>query len=194
MTSYYDSTKYPHIVHNLLSDEDCDKSGAYASLSDELYEGSMYDTDFWNKRTLNAINMPPDLKQIMVDTCIKMGKELERISESGPLYPDLLQVVRWMKGYELFPHADKEEPDGRPHPFPWRDFATLVYLNDDYVGGETHFPNKGIEYKPKKGDFITFPGTVEFLHGVRETTTGVRYTIASFHTYDESKSCLVSLL
>lgn len=191
--TYYDAAKYPHIVHNFLSDEDCDKLVEYAASSTDKFEASMYDTDFWNKRTLNASTMPEDLKILMRDTCYRMTKELERVSNSGPLYPDLLQIVRWMKGYELFPHADKEEPDGRPHPFPWRDFAALVYLNDDYVGGETHFPNKGIEYKPKKGDFITFPGTVEFLHGVRETTEGVRYTIASFNTYDESKSCLPSL-
>jgi predicted 2-oxoglutarate/Fe(II)-dependent dioxygenase YbiX len=87
----------------------------------------------------------------------------------------------------LHPHADSENPDGIPHPFPWRDFASVIYLNDDYDGGTIYFPNLNIELKPLPGTLITFPGTLRYLHGVRRVTGGMRHTIASFITFDESK-------
>jgi hypothetical protein len=32
----------------------------------------------------------------------------------------------------------------------------LVYLNDDYEGGETEFPRLGLRYKGKTGDALVF--------------------------------------
>ena len=45
------------------------------------------------------------------------------------------------------------------------------------------FPDKdNFEPKIKPGMLVLFPGTLEYLHGVKEVTQGVRYTIASFFT------------
>jgi predicted 2-oxoglutarate/Fe(II)-dependent dioxygenase YbiX len=63
----------------------------------------------------------------------------------------------------------------------------VIYLNDDYEGGEIYFPNLSLELKPLPGTLITFPGTLRYLHGVRRVTGGMRHTIASFITFDESK-------
>jgi predicted 2-oxoglutarate/Fe(II)-dependent dioxygenase YbiX len=106
-----------------------------------------------------------------------------------PLHSDLINFARWPAGYELQPHADSENPGGVPHPYPWRDFATVIYLNDDYEGGEIHFPNLGLELKPRPGTLVVFPGTLFFLHGVRRVTRGMRHTIASFLTFDPAHRC-----
>lgn len=37
-----------------------------------------------------------------------------------------------------------------------RIISILVYLTDDYIGGETYFHNIGLKFKPKKGDGIVF--------------------------------------
>ena len=52
----------------------------------------------------------------------------------------------------------------------------------------TYFPNQKLEIQPKAGHTVFFPGTLEYLHGVSRITKGNRYTIASFLTYDQSKT------
>ena len=98
------------------------------------------------------------------------------------LYTDTYNLAKWRVGDLQHPHADAEEPDGRPHPFPWREYGCMLYLNDSFEGGEIYFPNQGIELKPEPGMLAFFPGTLEYLHGVREVTEGTRYTLASFWT------------
>lgn len=40
----------------------------------------------------------------------------------------------------------------------------MVYLNDDFYGGETVFPTFGSKVKPKKGMVFVFPPTWTYLH------------------------------
>jgi predicted 2-oxoglutarate/Fe(II)-dependent dioxygenase YbiX len=74
------------------------------------------------------------------------------------------------------------ENSGKPNNFPYYDIAGLMYLNDDYEGGELYFPQHGIEFKPKAGAAYFFPGDKNFIHGVREVTSGTRYTLPFFWT------------
>ena len=98
-------------------------------------------------------------------------------------------VVRWLPGQKQEPHADKElhvgEDAGKPNDFPYYDLAGLFYLNDDYEGGELYFPNQNVQFKPKPGAAYFFPGDKNFIHGVTEITSGIRYVIPFFWTIAE---------
>jgi predicted 2-oxoglutarate/Fe(II)-dependent dioxygenase YbiX len=60
-----------------------------------------------------------------------------------------------------------------------------VYLNDDYQGGEVYFPFFDIEKKPTAGDILMYPGSWQYLHGVKKVE-GVRYAVVVwFHTSPE---------
>ena len=65
-------------------------------------------------------------------------------------------MVRWHDGIERTPHADNLEPDGRPNSTPHRCFSSLLYLNDDYDGGETFLPGYGVRLRPEAGTLILF--------------------------------------
>lgn len=108
-------------------------------------------------------------------------------SFSGQIYADTLQIVRWLPGNLQLPHADSQYESGEPHPFHWREQASIIYINSDYEGGEVYFPKHGLEIKPEPGMLATFPGTTEYMHGVRAVESGIRYTIASFWTTDPDK-------
>jgi hypothetical protein len=41
--------------------------------------------------------------------------------------------------------------------------------------------------KPIPGLLIVFPGTLNYLHGIHKIISGVRNTIAMFHTFDSEK-------
>jgi len=60
-------------------------------------------------------------------------------------------------------------------------FANVIYVNDDFTGGELHFPKIDVTYRPKKGALIVFPSADEYLHGVKEVGPGpIRYALPAF--------------
>jgi len=96
------------------------------------------------------------------------------------VWADTINYAAWRQGDQQAPHADSENPDGSPHPYPWRQVGCVLYLNSDYSGGEVYFPQHDITLKPEPGTLVWFPGTTEYMHGVRPITEGFRLTIASF--------------
>ena len=61
-----------------------------------------------------------------------------------------------------------------------RDISSVLYHNDNYVGGEICFPNQNIKLKPKPGTFIYFPAQEDFPHEVKTITEGIRWCSTNF--------------
>jgi predicted 2-oxoglutarate/Fe(II)-dependent dioxygenase YbiX len=104
-----------------------------------------------------------------------------------PLYSDTAQLVLWTEGIELRPHADNLQPDGSPNTTPHRCFSSLVYLSDDYEGGETYFPGFGVRLKPERGSLVVFGSGPDYVHGVSLVRRGRRYTYAGWFTFDPAR-------
>ena len=117
-----------------------------------------------------------------LDTIIELMQEFYQIT--SPLYADMLQLVKWEAGMFMRPHADNANPDGSTHQMAHRDFAGVVYLNDDYEGGELYFTALDIAIKPKRGMFVGMTGGFHHEHGVLRVTSGTRLTMPFFLTFD----------
>lgn len=185
---------FPLVTPNFLPREEIDLYARFLARNDANFgELPGPQSDYWKGRTLAL----PQVKDAEVrDTMISLRYRIidrltealvEQIGPIPPLYSDVLNFARWPQGYELQPHADAQNPGNHPHPFPWRNFAAVIYLNEDYDGGAIYFPELGIETRPAAGTLICFPGTLKYLHGVRMVTGGMRHTIASFLTFDASR-------
>lgn len=75
-------------------------------------------------------------------------------------------------------HRDNEDHDMENNRNAENKYGILMYLNDDFDGGEICYPELGIEYKPKPGALlIHYAGN---MHGVNPITSGVRYSMTSF--------------
>jgi hypothetical protein len=61
-----------------------------------------------------------------------------------------------------------------------RSLAWILYLNDDFEGGETEFLYKSLRLKPKKGTLVVFPGGFTHTHRGNPPLTGTKYVITSF--------------
>jgi len=61
-----------------------------------------------------------------------------------------------------------------------RQLSALIYLNDDYEGGETYFPRQQIKFKAKAGDLLLFPSTFCYPHEALPVTKGVKYAIVTW--------------
>jgi predicted 2-oxoglutarate/Fe(II)-dependent dioxygenase YbiX len=95
--------------------------------------------------------------------------------------------VKWIEGMNSRLHCDCEKPDGSPAlaaDFFKYNVSVLMYPNDSYTGGEITFPDYDLIIKPKPGDMILFPGNGKYKHTVEVVTSGVRYTMPSWYTYD----------
>lgn len=56
----------------------------------------------------------------------------------------------------------------------------IIYITDNYSGGELVYINKGISFKPKSGTLICHPGTEEYTHGVKNFEGGERIVFSAF--------------
>ena len=148
----------------------------------------IYDADYWKDRVATRPSLDKNDP--------KIGPVIEGLFQRlQPIIEDFFKVrvqptgqtiVKWMPGQFQNPHADKELHDGPdaglPNDFPYYDLSSLFYLNDDYEGGELYFPLQGVKFKPKKGAAYFFPGDKNFIHGVTEIKSGLRYTCPFFWT------------
>ena len=77
-------------------------------------------------------------------------------------------------------HTDEIDPE-HPQYNPNEKIIThgfVVYINDDYDGGEIFYPNKDIEIKPKARSLVMHPGNKEYEHGVKEVFKTTRYSLS----------------
>lgn len=148
----------------------------------------IYDSNYWDHRVATA----PLLKEAdpkVVELISNMQARLkEKVDQffNVDAHPTSPAIVRWLPGQRQQPHADKElhegEGRGKPNDFPYYDISGLFYLNDEYEGGELYFPNQGIQFKPKAGAAYFFPGDMNYIHGVTEIKSGIRYVCPFFWT------------
>jgi predicted 2-oxoglutarate/Fe(II)-dependent dioxygenase YbiX len=91
-----------------------------------------------------------------------------------------LELIRWKEGSSLAKHSDGSSD---PAEFPLIKIGTLIYLNDDYEGGELVFNDYGIIIKPEPGDMIIFPN--HYMHEVLKVlpkgSNTRRHTMPTFY-------------
>ena len=64
------------------------------------------------------------------------------------------------------------------HQYGYPQVSVLLYLNDDYEGGEFHIASK--KFEPEKGSAIIFPSNFMFPHEAKKVTKGVRWSIVTW--------------
>jgi len=93
------------------------------------------------------------------------------------------QILRYNPGGFYVRHADSENQD--PDTRTWtktidRDFSLLIYLNDDFKGGELCFTKFNYQIRPKAGMAVLFPSDNRYMHEAQTITKGERYAIVSW--------------
>ena len=82
-------------------------------------------------------------------------------------------IAKFVEGKGMHEHFDVSRPN---------DIATLVYLNNDYDGGDIYFPKYEMSFKPEPGDLLCFPDNPSFVHGVKPIIKGTRFTLPRWFT------------
>ena len=151
---------------------------------------SSEDCDFiinWHKKYWSELL--PKFKKAHYNTeCIIMNKLLGEPDQTPNIFKKLFsdiscyiktidkeafinycEIVRWPEQESQKPHKD----------FYYHPYTSILYLNDDYEGGQTKVGDEII--KPKKGTIVSFKGR-DITHEVLKITKGNRYTIPIWYS------------
>jgi len=155
------------VIPNFISKEDIQLGIDYINTS-KLYH-------FKNNDLVKII--PLRKEELGTELIKKYSNKVLKEHDEPFLYTVEGFISLWNTGSYSPLHLDNH------HKFEYLSHSTIIYLNDDYEGGEIYFPKLDFEYKPKCGDVIIFPcDSEEYLHGVKEVTQGKRMTIALWHS------------
>ena len=94
------------------------------------------------------------------------------------LQSEPFQINRYDEGEEYKWHSDQGYNYLKKRGMFTRQFSIVVYLNDDFDGGETEFQFTSV--KPQKGACLIFPSNFMYSHCARPVKNGVKYSCASW--------------
>jgi hypothetical protein len=110
------------------------------------------------------------------DNSIRIYEELYGVDQNRT-YIDLGTINVMGAGIGMKVHADNPPSLAQgidtPH-------GLVLYLNEDYLGGEIYYSKLGIVIKPEAGSLVIHPGTIEYSHGVIPVVSGTRYATTAF--------------
>jgi hypothetical protein len=82
-------------------------------------------------------------------------------------------LLKYQTGQEYKAHYDGLTASGRS-------ISPILYLNDDYEGGEIEFVNFNLKIKPRAGMLVLFPANFAYQHIAHPVTSGTKYAIVTW--------------
>lgn len=139
------------------------------------------------KRSERAI-----LNKLVNDIIIKM----QEVFDSPDLIVNFVDIVSCYDGHRQGIHADAFDlSTGKPYKsknLRERAFTGILYLNDDFTGGETIFPKLHRKVTPETGTLAIFSSNIFHQHGVTEVrlnTNIPRYTMVIWAQHASPSCC-----
>ncbi len=117
---------------------------------------------------------------------------ISRVSGIPALNGEFLQILRYRPGEEFRPHVDyfNERGAGAYQSLAdggQRAQTVLMYLNEDYTGGSTYFPELGLNIQGRRGDMLHFHnlgadglGHRDSLHAGMRVMTGEKWLLSQW--------------
>lgn len=93
-----------------------------------------------------------------------------------PLVSSHTVLLRYEEENTFYSHIDNQP--GNP-----RVLSVLMFLNDDFEGGELEFKEFNIKIKPEAGDVIAFCSAFPYIHQVHPIITGIRYSVIKWYEF-----------
>lgn len=93
--------------------------------------------------------------------------------EIEEMYHEPYNMLKYRDGQHYKAHSDGTTNTGRS-------ISAIVYLNNDYDGGEVEFVNFGIKIKPEPGMLLLFPSNYAYRHVAHPVTSGTKYAIVTW--------------
>lgn len=82
-------------------------------------------------------------------------------------------MLKYSAGQEYKAHYDGSTASARA-------VSVIIYLNDDYEGGELEFVNFELKIKPPAGSLFIFPSNYPYSHIAHPVTSGTKYALVTW--------------
>ena len=165
-----------HIIEDFISEKDA--AELIFQQNSPLSERNQY-PDYYKER-FGGTSLP--YNKTVMDILKKYGDKSNQVHKElsgfvNPIYVFKAFGSHWIQGTKGDLHLDAQDPES------WIEWSTIIYLNDEFEGGDIYFPNQDFVYKPKKYSAVFFPSAgSEYIHGITTVTAGNRYTALYMHT------------
>lgn len=156
-----------YVIHNFISTEEINEAMSLIKEQEDLQLLQMRTIPGQRRCTRNS----------------KIDAYTKKISDKAILERDVSLVtadaalVIWDTGSSMFVHSDNKKDYNN-----MLTHSGILYLNENFLGGEINFPEYDMQYAPKTGDLVMFESGIE--HSVSTITSGKRYTLSMWHTTD----------
>ena len=191
-----------YLVDNFTQDECWFLIDFFKRNRDLCTVGSSFDYQAITKHTILETEVRKLINRMTYENIGFLNNHLD-----SPMYPEMSILAEWPIGGQQHPHVDtystyeienadaeiqghleKGEASFVIKDNPNREWTSITYLNTNYNGGETWFPEfaesyyeDSFKHTPKQGQSVIFRG-VSTLHGVSPVRRNSRYTIAQWYT------------
>jgi prolyl 4-hydroxylase len=139
----------PKIINNFLTPEECKFLIDYKN-EDFVKSMTSASNGISMKLSNHRISKHKSINDFSHPTLQKIYNICSKITKKDIKYFEPFQVVHYETGGHYSDHHDYSEPVPRIYTF-------IIYLNEDYEGGETYFTKLNKKFKLKCGDALFFP-------------------------------------
>lgn len=103
------------------------------------------------------------------------GKDYAQKQGIEYIEPRALSISKYKTGAHMGAHVD-DYGDKTTVPL----MSAVLYLNDNYEGGELSFPDQEVVIKPTPGSIVIFPSVEPFYHQSMPILSGNKYMVPAF--------------
>lgn len=154
------------------------------TIGDEMDGVSRNDHDYQGKRTNYQLNLTDNAKhsealrqannQFYTNLFASVDWYRKRFGiEEEIHFKEPFNLLRYQYGQHYEAHYDGTTVSGRT-------VSAILYLNDNYSGGELEFPTYDLKIKPKAGTLYVFPSNYPYRHIAHPVTEGTKYAIVTW--------------
>jgi 2OG-Fe(II) oxygenase superfamily len=124
-----------------------------------------------DKSTKNSEDVDSEIFSLVSKCIEEYTKRYDVIVNNDEGY----QILRYGEGHYYKKHIDQAANNRR--------VSFLLYLNDDYEGGELNFPELNVCIKPKANSVVMFPSDFNYVHESLTVKSGTKYAVVTWLGY-----------
>jgi len=106
-------------------------------------------------------------------TLDELVNEFKSVYDLGLCSDEGLRCIRYQNKAEYRIHHDHAELNMRA-------LSMVMFLNDDFKGGQLEFPYFDVTIQPKAGQMILFPSNFPYAHIAHPVEEGTKYTLVTW--------------
>jgi predicted 2-oxoglutarate/Fe(II)-dependent dioxygenase YbiX len=114
------------------------------------------------------------INKIIRNAIVNSSKDYANTHNIDLGYLTPISIAKYSTGKEMGSHVDSYE-DGRSPVL-----SVVLYINDNYNGGELYFKGQEVLIKPTAGSLIAFPSVDPYYHQSMVVTKGLKYMSPGF--------------